>query len=167
MARGREALALTSSKHVIEILNVLDLSLGIAVSVAPPSNRSDWQVLRRTSEHARALLDWESRSGQWPARATHNGDALDEVARTRRSKVTQFRGFYDLYVPILVDKKCVATLVAGPVLAEAPTAEQIALSWAGLRGRAAERFDRELAEYARAMIHIPVLPRRSGAIAAN
>ena len=71
-----------------------------------------------------------------------------------------FRGFYDLYVPILIPCECVATLVAGPILAETPSAEQIIASWAGLRGRAAERFDRELAEYARAMIHIPVLEAR-------
>jgi AraC-like DNA-binding protein len=157
MARGREAFALTSSKHLIEILNVLDLSVGVAVSIAPPPPRSDWQVLQRASEHARAILDWESRSGQWPARATHNGDSMDEVASTRRSKVATFRGFSDLYVPILIEAECVATLVAGPFLTEPPSAEQIIESWAGLRGRAAERFDRELADYARAMIHTPVL----------
>jgi len=137
---------------IFEIVSVLSEHARIGCCVAPIASEHVWQVLVPSCETIHTVFNQESRFGRRRERESYNHAMLAKVGRTRRTEIGQFGGLHDLFVPIVIGRRCDAALVAGPFLMNEPTPSWIVREWSALRGNAPDRTDPELATYVRAML---------------
>jgi AraC-like DNA-binding protein len=146
--------------HVFRIVQLLDDFAKIPASIASQQWDAAWVVVRNMPESIGALFRWELFLDQKDERQRYNSRTLELVRKKRKPVLASFRGFRDLFVPIVSKGRCESVVVAGPFFLRPPTAKDIWRQWVELRGSAADPFDPGLAAYAHALLDVQVLPPR-------
>jgi AraC-like DNA-binding protein len=146
--------------HVFRIVQLLDDFAKIPASIASQQWDAAWVVVRNMPESIGALFRWELFLDQKDERQLYNNRTLELVRKKRKAVLASFRGYRDLFVPIISKGHCDSVLVAGPFFLRPPSAKDIWRQWVELRGSAADPFDPGLAAYAHALLDVQVLPPR-------
>jgi AraC-like DNA-binding protein len=146
--------------HVFRIVQLLDDFAKIPASVASEKWDSAWVVIRNMPSSIEAVFRWEIFFDQKDERQAYNSRSLEIVRRKKKPLLASFRGYRDLFVPIVRQGRCESVLVAGPFFLRPLTAQDIWHQWVELRGSAADPFDPGLAAYAHALLDVQVLPPR-------
>jgi AraC-like DNA-binding protein len=146
--------------HVFRMVQLLDDFAKIPTSVASEQWDAAWVVIRNVPESIDALFRWELFLDQKDERQRYNARTLELVRKKRKPVLASFRGYRDLFVPIISKGRCESVLVAGPFFLRPPSAKDIWRQWVELRGSAADPFDPGLAAYAHAILDVQVLPPR-------
>jgi len=146
--------------HVFRIVQLLDDFAKIPASVASEQWDAAWVVIRNVPESIDALFRWELFLDQKDERQRYNARTLELVRKKQTPVLASFRGYRDLFVPIISNGRCRSVLVAGPFFLRPPSAKEIWRQWVELRGSAADPFDPGLAAYAHALLDVQVLPPR-------
>jgi AraC-like DNA-binding protein len=142
--------ALVASGDVVSHLR----DLLLPCCIIPESDRDVWMPIWSTDA---SIASFEVPFGGEAARSAYNARCLEEVHRTRRPLISSFRGFCDLFVPILGSKKVEGYLASGPFCREPVTAASILDRFRELTGREPQRDDPDLLRYAEAVVSVPVL----------
>src|SRR5258708_34311384 len=126
---------LVKTYHVFRIVQLLDDFAKIPASVANEHWDSAWVVIRNVPESIDAIFRWELFLDQKDERQRYNARTLELVRKKRKPVLASFRGYRDLFVPIVSNGRCESSLVAGPFFLHPPSAEDIWRQWSGLRVR--------------------------------
>jgi AraC-like DNA-binding protein len=150
----------SSTYHVFRMVQVLEDFTRIAVSLASAWWRGPWVIIRSMPPAIEELFRFERFFERAEDRQRYNGKTLEIVRRTKKPVLGTFRGYRDLFVPVVRNGQAEAVLVAGPFLQASPSAEDVLERWVALRGQAADPFDPGLSAYARAELDVQVLAPR-------
>ena len=120
-------LVIPAVAHVFELLR-LQATLYYRV----PWRLNPWWPLRNEAAH---LSSFEVEHGVEDERFTYNERMFAEVERTKKVVRGEHRGCSDLFVPVVVAGKVIATLVTGPFLVKRPSSDLILERWHSLTGR--------------------------------
>jgi AraC-like DNA-binding protein len=123
-----------------------------------------WDGVNWWSIHTQpGLRLFEIEHGKGEDRLAYNNRALARVTKQRKTVRGEHGGYYDLFVPIVVDRTVEAVLVVGRFAVERPTAPDILLRWRRLTGRQAHPADPEFAAFLSATLAVLVLEGRRAA----
>lgn len=121
-----------------------------------PIKESSWMALhraRRTTDLA-DLAYWVSTPEQ---RWDNNSKGLAKVAKTKKSTMTRLEGFCDLFVPVVIDGKAVAAVVAGPFLDHELSLSEFRQIWLSTGGSHDAAFSNDFSYFCRVLLDTPVL----------
>jgi AraC-like DNA-binding protein len=105
------------------------------------------------------LSSFEVEHGVEAERYAYNDRMFAEVEAQKKVIHGQHRGCSDLFVPVVVRGKVIATLVTGPFLVARPPAAVVLDRWQSLTGRQGHFADPEFASYLRITLSTLVLDR--------
>src|SRR6476620_3770381 len=97
--------------HVFRIVQLLDDFAKIPASVASEQWDAAWVVVRNVPESIDALFRWELFLDQKDERQRYNARTLAIVRKKRKPVLASFRGYRDLFVPIISKGRCESVLV--------------------------------------------------------
>lgn len=123
--------------------------------------RVPWRVNPWWPIHTEAtnLSSFEVEHGVEAERYAYNDRMFAEVEAKKKTVHGLHRGCSDLFVPVVVRGKVIATLVTGPFLAARPPAAMVLDRWRSLTGRQGQLADPEFASYLRVTLATLVLDR--------
>jgi AraC-like DNA-binding protein len=110
-----------------------------------------------------SVTSFEVEHGVETRRYSYNDRLIGKVARSGAPQRGEHAGFCDLFVPVLINRKVVAVLVAGPFARESPGGARILACWRNLTGRQGHLSDPQFASYLRATLRTLVLDGRKAA----
>jgi AraC-like DNA-binding protein len=121
--------------------------------------RVSWRVNPWWPIHTEAanLSSFEVEHGVESERWAYNDRMFAEVEAKKKIVLGRHRGACDLFVPVVVDRKVVATLVTGPFFVSRPPSNEILERWRSITGRQGDLADPEFASYLRATLSTLVL----------
>jgi AraC-like DNA-binding protein len=94
-----------------------------------------------------SVLDYETGYDNDGLRGAYNKRCFCEVRRSRQPLLASFRGFSDLFVPLVKGAELVAVLVVGPFRRVRPSAADVLEQWQLLTGRQGHPSDPEFSGY--------------------
>lgn len=115
--------------------------LGVSAFIHEPSGR--WWRLHDEPN----LSAFEVEHGREGERNTYNARCLRRAFRTKRIVRGEYRGYTDLFVPIVIRSEVAAVLVTGQFARARPTSAGILEQWRALTERQGHPSDAEFASY--------------------
>jgi AraC-like DNA-binding protein len=106
------------------------------------------------------LLDtvqFEFYFGKTEPRARYNQDCIKKVVQTRKSLAASYRGFWDVFVPVLNKGRVTAVLQSGNFSRTPPTREMLEREWKVITGRKASPLDADFVRFVRTALETPLL----------
>jgi AraC-like DNA-binding protein len=110
------------------------------------------------------VTEFEVEHGVETRRWAYNGRLMGNAVRHARTQRGEHAGFCDLFVPVVIDEKVVAVLVAGPFAREKPDGVRILERWRSMTGRQGHLSDPQFSSYLRMTLRTLVLDGRKGAL---
>jgi AraC-like DNA-binding protein len=149
--RAHYPLVVPAVAHVFEVLRI----------PATLCYRVPWRLNPWWPIHSEAtdLASFEVEHGVEAERYAYNDRMFAEVEAKKKVIHGQHRGCSDLFVPVMVAGKVVATLVTGPFLVARPSSDLILERWRSLTGRQGQLADPEFASFLRTTLGTLVLDR--------
>jgi AraC-like DNA-binding protein len=140
-----EALSFASPRHALlapVVANSFQV-LDVGISIDAPG---DWyDIYARPFELD--LLSFELEHGVEVERVEYNRRHLTQARRLGSTVVAHYRGFTDLFVPIVTPRGADTVLVTGPFATSRPTGRDVQRRWRALAGRPGHPGDPEFAHY--------------------
>ncbi len=137
--------------HLFEVLRIpASLVYGVPWRINP------WWPIH---SEATSLSSFETEHGVEAERYAYNVRMFAQVEATKKIVRGEHRGSSDLFVPVLVNGKVIATLVTGPFLSMRPTSAVVLDRWRSLTRRQGHLADPEFAWYLRVTLSTLVLDR--------
>jgi AraC-like DNA-binding protein len=118
-----------------------------ALHHAVPWWGNEWWAI----EGGNHLLRIEDEHGAEASRAAHNERNMKAALRRKRIVEASRNGHSDVFVPIVVEGKVVATLVVGPFFRTRPTSTDLLERWSALTGREGHLDDPEFSAFLQAV----------------
>jgi AraC-like DNA-binding protein len=146
------ALPTLPALHALSLTDIFEL-IGVSASVLGGGR---WRAIHQEP----SVAPFELRYGVDFERVKYNQRCIERAESRRALVVAQHAGFWDFFVPIVVDRKVVAMVVAGPVARHEPTSNAITEQWRWLSGRQPNTQDPEFAEYLTVCLSTLVLDGR-------
>jgi AraC-like DNA-binding protein len=102
-------------------------------------------------------IQFEIHFGKRASRLGYNQDCLKKVIKTRKSLTANYRGFWDIFVPVLEKGKVTAVLQSGNFSRVPPTRDLLEREWKAITGRKASPLDTDFVRYVRTALETPLL----------
>jgi AraC-like DNA-binding protein len=123
------------------------------------SGRIDWWELlgdeRRLRPH-----DFEFRFGIESVRDDYHARNIAQMRTTGEPQITSLFGYWDLYVPLVIEPQSTLLFCCGQFARELPTAESVETAWHDISGRQRSPGDEGFRHWVRCCLAIPVLDER-------
>ncbi len=126
----------------------------LRVAAAVHEHDDNWVLIHSEPND---LQQFEIDHGVDQGRYAYNDHHLALAHKRKKTVRAEHHGYRDLFTPIVVRGKVVATLVIGPFAVSAPTASEILGRWRTLTGRKGDLTDPEFEAYLAASLSLLVL----------
>src|SRR5450432_316844 len=141
--------------HSLSVANVAFWFQMVGVGISVYSNAGIDPVHSPTG-----VVSFELEHGKEQERYVHNSRALEQVRRQGSSVLSEYAGFWDLFVPVGKGASLRAILLTGPFLRAVPGVVEIREQWRRLTGHPPIASDPEFSKYVEATFSTPVLDSR-------
>jgi AraC-like DNA-binding protein len=138
--------------HALDLTDIFEL-IGVSASILSPGR---WRAIHQEP----SVVPFELRFGLDIERVKYNERCVRQAESRRTLVIGRHAGFWDVFMPIVVDRQVVALVVAGPVARQQPESGAITEQWRWLSGRQPDTQDPEFAEYLATCLSTLVLDRR-------
>jgi len=142
---------LGSALHALGLTDIFEL-IGVSASILTPGR---WRAIHQEP----SVVPFEVRYGLDIERVKYNRRCVDQAVSRRGLVIGRHAGFWDLFVPVVADRKVVAQIVTGPIAREQPDSGTITEQWRWLSGRQPSTQDPAFAEYLATCLSTLVLDR--------
>jgi AraC-like DNA-binding protein len=137
------------------VFNILLHFLDIPCSLIDLNTRN-WYLFNRLNR-ALDTVQFEFYFGKIKPRDAYNQGCLKKVARTQKTLIAAYGGFWDIFVPVMEKGRVTAVLQSGNFSRTPPTRETLEREWKVISGRKASPLDADFVRYIRAALETPVL----------
>jgi len=139
------------------VLNIFHHYTRLACYLVPEGQRDLWMHLVPFF-HVDSPIDYETPGRDGLDRDAYNHRMFERVAQTLRTVCAERNGFYDFFVPVIRERRCIAFVVSGIVLKSVPDKESLMRRWEAWTGNRPAPGSGEFNLFLRAVLDTPVLP---------
>jgi AraC-like DNA-binding protein len=138
--------------HALGLTDIFEL-IGVSASILM---KNRWRAIHQET----SVAPFELRYGLDIERVKYNQRCVQRAESRRELVIGRHAGFWDLFVPVVVDREVAALLVTGPIARQQPESGAITEQWRWLSGRQPNTQDPEFAEYLATCLSTLVLESR-------